>query len=90
MNFAAVNEAKLQLGPRTDDYIILTVTTLAKMDTLTLDGVKLQFRPVADGQEALYSSVPRKGSRYWRLMQDKDERRVFRKLDGGVMNVYWG
>lgn len=92
MNFPAVNEAKLQLGPRTDDYFILTVTTLARLGKLVIDGKMVEFRKVGTGPEVLSISPTRKDQRKadWRPIEDKDARRVFRTCEAGVVNVFWG
>jgi len=86
-----VNEARLQLGPKLEDYVILPVTTLCRLNVLNVDGVELRFREASAVSAEVLCRKIGKGRRVgWEPVYDKDLRAVHRRNEGGITNVFWG
>lgn len=88
-----VCEARLLLNPRLDNYIVLSVVTLETLDQASVNNIDIAFKPcpATPGLEVLQRAFryPNK-KKQWSYMEDKEQRRVFRKREGGVTEVFWG
>lgn len=88
-----INEVRIPLSPRLDDYLVLSLDRLTKLNKLLIDGQLLEFKPsTAAAAEVLHTCTPPKGRQekkyLWKPVYTRDMRIVCRRLEDGIVEVF--
>jgi hypothetical protein len=94
MTTLVTSDVHVYLGRLSDNYVLIPVTVLSKMQRMVIDNTIVEFRHAGSkrvGSKVLMRRTSRSKVRRadWQYVEDKDQRRVFRRHDNGVAIVEW-